>query len=44
MGPAVKRGNLEFRRGILDALLFVEKDFITIINDDLSISVYMDGQ
>ena len=31
MEPNVKRGNLEFRCGILDALLFAEKDFIAII-------------
>ena len=31
MGPTVKRGNLEFLHGILDALLFVEKDFIAIM-------------
>ena len=31
MGPTVKRGNLEFRHGILDALLFAEKDFIAKI-------------
>ena len=31
MRPAVKHGNLDFRLGILDALLFVEKDFIATL-------------
>ena len=41
--PIVKCGIPEFRHGIPDAYSLDEKDFIAILNDDLSILVDKDG-